>query len=129
MKIASVSSGYRCWSDNHSHNRTTTNHLGKALDINLVHNDSKVTVANLCDNAREVMIRYCDAHYRWSTPNVISLEVGNRVKISTDTAIASTWVHFDVRSFELDYLKDEYFVQSVGQVNGLSMQTLIANMD
>lgn len=129
MEIELVKSGYRCWSDNNAHNRSTTNHMGKALDIHMVYNNPKITVANLCDDAREVMIKYCNAYYRWDVKNVISLEVGNRVKISTDKAIASTWVHFDVRSFELDSLKDEYFAKSVEQVNGLSMRSLIANKD
>ena len=129
MEIELVESGYRCWSNNRARNRSTTNHMGKALDIHMVYNNPKITVANLCDDAREVMIKYCNAYYRWYVKNVISLEAGNRVKISTDKAIASTWVHFDVRSFELDYLKDEYFAKSVEQVNGLSMRSLIANKD
>ncbi|MFQ1006533.1 peptidoglycan-binding domain-containing protein, partial [Gilliamella sp. CG22] len=128
MKIEKVESGYRCWSDNNFHNnRKTTNHMGKALDIHMVYNNPKITTANLCDDAREVMIKYCDAQYRWAKPNFVSLEPGNRVKISTDQAVASTWVHYDVRSFELVYLKDEYFAKSVEQVNGISMQTLITN--
>ncbi|MFQ0973671.1 peptidoglycan-binding domain-containing protein, partial [Gilliamella sp. CG35] len=128
MKIEKVESGYRCWRDNKFHkDRQTTNHMGKALDIHMVYDNPKITKANLCDDAREVMIKYCDAQYRWAKPNFVSLEPGNRVKISTDKAVASTWVHYDVRSFQLVYLKDEYFAKSVEQANGISMQTLITN--
>lgn len=105
----------------------TTNHMGKALDIHMVCNNPKITVSHLCDDAREVMIKYCNAHYRWNIKNVISLEAGNRVKKPREQAVASTWVHFDVRSFKLDYLKDEYFAKSVEQVNGLPMRSLIIN--
>lgn len=73
------------------------------------------------------MIKYCDARYRWAKPNFVSLEPGNRVKKSGELAVAPTWVHYDVRSFQLVYLKDEYFAKSVEQVNGISMQTLITN--
>ena len=128
MKIEKVESGYRCWRDNKFHkDRQTTNHMGKALDIHMVYNNPKITTANLCDDAREVMIEYCDAQYRWDTPNFVSLEPGNRVKKSGELAVAPTWIHFDVRSFQLVYLKDEYFAKSVEQVNGISMQTLITN--
>ncbi|KFA57987.1 hypothetical protein GAPWKB11_1958 [Gilliamella apicola] len=128
MKIELVKSGYRCWSDNNAHNfRQSTNHMGKALDIHMIYNNTKISLENLCDDAREVMISYCNAHYRWNVGNVISLEVGMREKTPKDTAIAATWIHFDVRSFELKYLEDKYFVKSAEQVNGLSMQSLIIN--
>ncbi|MCO6551333.1 MAG: peptidoglycan-binding protein, partial [Gilliamella sp.] len=128
MKIELVKSGYRCWSDNNAHNfRKSTNHMGKALDIHMIYNNTKISLENLCDDAREVMISYCNAHYRWQVKNVISLEVGIREKTPKDTAIAATWIHFDVRSFELKYLEDKYFVKSAEQVNGLSMRSLITN--
>ncbi|OCG30649.1 hypothetical protein A9G45_02455 [Gilliamella sp. HK2] len=101
--------------------------MGKALDIHMIYNNTKISLENLCDDAREVMISYCNAHYRWNVGNVISLEVGIREKTPKGIAIAATWIHFDVRSFELKYLEDKYFVKSAEQVNGLSMQSLIIN--
>lgn len=45
--------------------------------------------------------------------------------IGLGTQIADVWVHYDVRTFELPYLKDNYFVKTVQEVNGKYMLELL----
>ncbi|MGG6229188.1 hypothetical protein [Tenacibaculum sp. SDUM215027] len=51
------------------------------------------------------------AQLRWSGKNKFSLEPSTKDRIGREF-IATTWVHFDVRNFELKYLKDKFFIKS-----------------
>lgn len=56
------------------------------------------------------LIKYTKAEYRWGGKNIFALEPSSRNRIGEEF-IATTWVHIDVRTFSLEYLKDEYFVR------------------
>jgi len=120
--VTAISSGYRCWVDNRNHSRSSTNHMGKALDLHVTKNGARNE--NVIDDSRDVLISYSAAQYRWSIADRISLEPGSRAKVSTDKALAKTWVHYDVRSFSLIYLDDRYFVKSINDINGQSLENL-----
>ncbi|WP_392553085.1 hypothetical protein RHO14_04270 [Orbus wheelerorum] len=120
--VTAISSGYRCWFDNNNHSRSSTNHMGKALDLHVTRNG--VGGENVTDDSRDVLISYSAAQYRWGATNRISLEPGARAKLKGDRALAPTWVHYDVRSFSLIYLDDRYFAKSVNNINGPSLENL-----
>jgi hypothetical protein len=97
-----INSAYRCRIDNQKHGRTSTNHHGKAIDIDIVpkagecHADDK----RQCDAARGCLVATADAQVGWGATNRKSLEPPD---------IAPTWVHYDVRSYEPKYLADPTF--------------------
>ncbi|WP_047790423.1 hypothetical protein [Tenacibaculum mesophilum] len=111
LKFGKVSSGYRCHQDNKNHKRRSTNHMGKALDIHFYKSDNTISTEANCDKVRKIMKDKSGAQLRWSGKNKFSLEPSTKDRIGREF-IATTWVHFDVRNFELKYLKDKFFIKS-----------------
>ena len=105
-----ISSGYRCSVDNADHNRTSTNHHGKAIDLDIVlkPGEDKREDMNKCDAARGRIVESANAQIGWNAPNCKALEPSN---------IAPTWIHYDVRCYESKYLKDEAFCTTLKALN------------
>ena len=98
-----VNSGYRCSEDNRQHGRSSTNHHGKAIDIDILGAPSKMIDRERCNALRGLLVERANAQIGWSAANRKSLEPAD---------IAPTWVHYDVRSYDSKYLADRYFVKS-----------------
>lgn len=98
----SFTSGYRCSIDNQQHNRTTTNHRGKAVDIDIAlqPGESKRDDADKCEAVRGRIVELSNAQVGWAATNRKALEPAN---------IAPTWIHYDVRQYERRYLTDDFF--------------------
>ena len=112
-----ISSGYRCREDNKQNNRTSTNHMGKALDLHFNKNGNRTRVVADIEAVRaDIFVKYLGAQYSWNNPNKFSLE--------TTAQGAGTWVHYDVRSFEATYLEDKYFAKTDALVKGEPMAAL-----
>ncbi|OCA78577.1 hypothetical protein BBH99_08225 [Chryseobacterium contaminans] len=121
--VKCIFSGYRCWINNDIHNRRSTNHMGKALDLHFNKNGKRTQVPKDIEEVRQkIFVKYLGNQVRWNETNKFSLEPG--VAAYKGEFIASTWIHYDVRQFELKYLADEYFVKNINQVNGESILTL-----
>ncbi len=118
--IKCIFSGYRCWEDNAIHNRRSTNHMGKALDIHFNKNGKRTQVPKDIEEVRQkIFVKYLGNQVRWSEKNKFSLEPG--IASYRGEYTASTWIHYDVRQFELQYLTDNFFVTNINQVNGESI--------
>jgi hypothetical protein len=123
-KVGKFSSVYRCWIDNNNHNRTSTNHMGKAADLHIFkktnniwsspssYNDQKSS----CDHVRQKFVDKANAQIRWSSDNKLSLEPSN--KSDPTEFVATTWVHVDVREFEKKYLEDKFFCKNLNSLDG-----------
>ena len=98
----SFTSGYRCSVENERKGRTTTNHHGKAVDIDIALSPDmgKREDMERCNEIRGLLVEKSNAQVGWLGSNRKSLEPAD---------IAPTWVHYDVRSYEPKYLKDSYF--------------------
>ena len=107
------SSGYRCNIDNQQHQRTTTNHRGKAidLDISLRAGESKRDDADKCNAVRGKIVEVSNAQVGWDAKNRKALEPAN---------IAPTWIHYDVREYERKYLADEFFCKDLAGLDRLT---------
>jgi len=105
-----LTSGYRCWINNEQKGRSSSNHMGKALDCDfrLGVGEDKRDDINRCDSARSILVEKCNFQIGWSGSNQKSLEPSD---------IAPSWIHMDVRSYASVYLKDEYFVTSAAEFN------------
>jgi hypothetical protein len=105
-------SGYRCHVDNEKNKRTTTNHMGKAVDIDIVlqAGESKRDDADKCNEVRGKLVELSNAQIGWSARNRKSLEPPD---------IAPTWVHYDVRQYERKFLTDEYFCKDLTGLDNL----------
>lgn len=98
-----ITSGYRCSIDNINHNnRTTTNHHGKAIDVQVALKPGEGDRDKMihCDAIRGRLVETADAQVNWFARNRKALEPPN---------IAPTWVHYDVRCYEPKYLQDNAF--------------------
>jgi len=106
----SFSSGYRCSVDNQQHKRTSTNHHGKAvdLDIALKAGESKRDDAVKCDAVRGKLVELSNAQIGWTAANRKALE---------PSSIAPTWVHYDVRQYDAIYLADSYFCKDADSLD------------
>ncbi len=105
-----ITSGYRCGFDNAVHGRTTTNHHGKAVDVVFVTRSGRKprdTAAD-CDAARGRIVETADAQVGWSARNRKALEPSH---------VAPTWVHYDVRCYDPEYLGDEMFCTTPRQLD------------
>lgn len=105
-----VTSAYRCWRDNNKRRRTTTNHMGKALDIDFPArpDEDKEQDRGRCDVMRAMLVEKCGFQIGWGAENVKALEPAH---------IAPTWVHMDVRCYASLYLSDEHFVKSANDLD------------
>ncbi|MCX8579134.1 peptidoglycan-binding protein, partial [Gilliamella sp. B2717] len=137
LTVDIVSSGYRCWADNIYHNRRSTNHMGKALDIHVIKkekakskhtNDERIVC---CDLVRDILTEKTNAEYRWFHSNGIALENSytryHPKKGRDNKSIASNWVHYDVRVFESQFLENQFFVKTEKDVNGKYLKELVEN--
>jgi hypothetical protein len=122
MKI-DYSSGYRCSINNKLKGRTSTNHMGKAIDLFLFKKAGSGWTAgdetaqkNQSDKLRHFFQQRTSAQIGWSLPNKISLEPNN---------IAPTWVHADVRNMQSSYLKDILFCKNEKDLDGSKMIDLL----
>jgi len=100
-----ITSGYRCGTDNASRGRTSTNHHGKAVDIDIAAHPGEDKRSDMikCDAARGRIVSTADAQVGWTAANRKALE---------PSGIAPTWIHYDVRCYEPKYLKDEFFCRT-----------------
>ena len=72
----------------------------QAIDAALLPGESKRDDLVKCDAIRGRIVASTSAQIGWTASNPKSLEPSD---------IAPTWVHYDVRSYEPKYLKDEMF--------------------
>ena len=128
FSIRNISSGYRCQYNNKTHKRNSTNHMGKALDVRF--NKYGVRTQSVSDYEQlraKIFVGKLGAQMRWKNSNVYSLEPG--IANYKGEFIAPTWVHFDVRSFDLSFLKDKYFANNSSIAEGATMCSLASLMD
>jgi GH24 family phage-related lysozyme (muramidase)/plastocyanin len=113
-----ISSGYRCHEDNLIHGRSSTNHMGKALDILFSKNGSPTSnVVDMNSIRKNIFEKYMAATY-WTKKNTIGLEsAGDGAK---------SWIHFDIREFDNKYLDKTLFVTSESSMIGQNI-SLVAN--
>jgi hypothetical protein len=99
-----VTSGYRCWINNRDKGRTSTNHMGKAIDLDfpLAAGESKRDDVTRCDAGRGVLVELANFQIGWTASNRKALEPAN---------IAPTWIHMDVRNYDRKYLHERFFAR------------------
>jgi hypothetical protein len=112
-----ITSGYRCSVRNDQMKRTSTNHKGKAIDVDieLSPNEDKQNDLLNCNQARSTAEIYSKAQIGWSSANLKSLEPKD---------IAPTWIHYDVRSYEPKYLEDRFFCRNSQELDGIKFTKL-----
>ena len=122
--VKCISSGYRCHKNNKIHKRTSTNHMGKALDIHFYKNGIRknVLIKDMEDVRENIYIKYIGAQLKWPSKNKFSIEPTRKSYLAE--FIAPSWIHFDVREFEKKYLEKNYFAKSIEDVNGKSIVEL-----
>lgn len=97
-----ITSGYRCSVNNQQKGRKSTNHHGKAIDLDvaLSPGEDKRDDMIRCEKIRGLLVESASAQIGWSARNRKSLEPPD---------IAPTWIHYDVRSYDPRYLDDRFF--------------------
>lgn len=110
-KIVSISSGYRCIDNNRKKRRSTTNHMGCALDIVVQNKNNQVVSMDELENQVRIewFCKYLNTSLGWST-NKFGLE-----RLSDG---ATTWVHLDVREFDQEYKIEKLFSTTKDGLNG-----------
>lgn len=100
-----VTSGYRCGVRNEQTRRSSTNHHGKAIDLDVVgiEGDRREDM-RCCDDIRGIVVEHASAQIGWNATNRKALEPSN---------IAPTWIHYDVRCYQPKFLRDRYFCTDV----------------
>ena len=111
---AFVTCGYRCWVNNKQRGRQSTNHMGKAIDIDfpMKAGDDKEDDKNRCNMARSVMVDKSNFQVGWNGFNQKALDPSD---------IAPTWVHMDVRQYSPEFLDDKYFVTSPEELDAINV--------
>lgn len=112
--INKISSGYRCHEDNKIHGRSSTNHMGKAIDIHFNKNGTRTREITDVEAIRDkIIIPTNKAQINWGSKDKFSLEPSRNASY-----VATTWIHMDVRQFDLKYLKDEFFANTEAKIKG-----------
>ncbi len=104
------SSGYRCGVDNQKQKRTTTNHMGKAVDFEPIPKPGETNRDDRdnCDAIRGRIVELSNAQIGWAAKNRKSLEPSD---------IAPSWIHYDVREYEAPYLDDRFFCKDLAALD------------
>jgi len=76
----------------------------QAINAALLPGESKRDDLAKCDAIRGRIVESANAQIGWTASNPKSFEPSD---------IAPTWVHYDVRSFEPKYLKNEWFCKNL----------------
>jgi peptidoglycan hydrolase-like protein with peptidoglycan-binding domain len=97
-----INSAYRCSIDNANHGRQSTNHHGKAIDIDII--GGAGTDRGRCNELRSILQDKAAAQLGWAARDRKALEPPH---------IAPTWVHLDVRCYRPAFLDDRFFVTSI----------------
>ncbi|CAN1502029.1 Endolysin/autolysin [Flavobacteriaceae bacterium] len=123
-KFRMFSSGYRCRFKNYM----TTNHQGKALDIQFSKDSWNIAGAerrNLVELRKirdDIFHKYLNAKTSWiNGSNNFCLEPIDLIYKANgeiDKNYTYSWIHFDVREFESKYLDDKYFCKNSVSLNG-----------
>ncbi|AUS04112.1 glycoside hydrolase family protein [Pseudotamlana carrageenivorans] len=125
-KLDHVSSGYRCRFKNYK----TTNHQGKAIDLQFskgdwkIRNAKKKNVIPLRSIRDDFYVKYLGAQEEWTDTNKFSIEpIGLEYHSGGELRYDRTfsWIHMDVRRFESIYLVDDYFCKNSNSLNKKSM--------
>jgi len=121
-KYNNISSGYRCNAHNKLKGRTSTNHMGSAVDIQFKYNNGKLPIGrNEIDKLKKIrdgfFIKYLCAVEGWEgKKNSYRLE-----PIGTGKDESYSWIHIDVVKFEDKYKKDNLFVKEQLSVKGKAL--------
>lgn len=127
-KYRKTSAGYRCWAHNDSMLRTSTNHMGKAVDIQFT--EGAYVISGKVDknlkplrNIRDQFyIKYLKAEEGWI---IKSIKNNYRLEpIGTGKDQSYSWIHMDVALFEPAYLKDEFFTKKQESIINKSIVVL-----
>ncbi len=103
-----INSAYRCEVNNEKKGRKSTNHMGKAIDIDIPDHTSDSENRRLADELRALLQDTAKAQVGWGSANRKALE---------PASIAPTWCHYDVRSYQSKYLDDKYFVKTAADLD------------
>ncbi|OCG20174.1 hypothetical protein A9G11_09785 [Gilliamella sp. wkB108] len=129
-KFRLISSGYRC--SQHPEGKKTSNHRGKALDIQFYKNSWAIGGLNKNNIEPLLYIRdnffktYLNTQNEWDKINLFTTEpIGLTSKGEKKSGHTYSWIHVDVRSFEKQYLLDEYFCTNDITLNKEKLITLI----
>ena len=124
LKIGKFHSVYRCKGDNinkfdnvKKKARTTTNHMGNAIDMHIYKDGGSTTTTENCDSVRELYAIYSGANIRWKKDG---LNLEPSVESYLSEFIATNWVHIDCRDFSSTYQKNEFYCQAETALKGTS---------
>ncbi|WP_336959522.1 hypothetical protein [Chryseobacterium contaminans] len=128
-KIDHFTSGYRCRFKNY----TTTNHQGKAIDMQFskgswaIRGENKKNLVELRSMRDNIFVKYLGAQKEWPNTNLFSIEpidllYNSKGKVRFDHTFS--WIHMDVRQFDAQYLEDKYFCKSLTALNGKNIVQL-----
>ena len=113
-----ISSGYRCWHDNKKQkNRTSTNHMGNALDLQFRKGNAKTRCEGEdVDNLRrDIFVKRLNAQMNWDKKNMPGLEPA---KFRNGDVGAPKWVHIDVREFDAQYKIERFYATTQSGADG-----------
>jgi hypothetical protein len=105
-----ITSGYRCEEDNERRGRKSSNHHGKAVDIDILRalGEDKRDDMNRCEEIRGLIVEKSYAQIGWAAANRKAFEPQD---------IAPTWIHYDVRCYESKYLEDRFFCTTLEELD------------
>ncbi|MET3038358.1 glycosyl hydrolase 108 family protein [Chryseobacterium sp. NRRL B-14859] len=127
-KFRKISAGYRCWAHNNSIPRKSTNHMGKAVDIQF--NDGTYEISGKVDKNLKSLrairdkfyINYLKAEEGWSIPSKKNNYRMEPIGMGKDESYS--WIHVDVTLFEATYLADSFFTKEQNSIIGKSIVDL-----
>ena len=116
-RINIISSGYRCIDNNIIKKRATTNHMGCALDMQIVNEKNKVITDDELENIvrKEWFCKYLNTSLGWNS---------NKFGLERNVDGSTSWVHLDVREFTIEYKTKELFAVTKEGLNGDYLLTL-----
>lgn len=129
LRFIKFSSGYRCHDNNRQSGRKTTNHMGKAVDMQFGRKVSgrwslgtPAQKHSDADAGREVAKSRLRAQVGWNGEDRFSLEPGG-----DGAGHAPTWVHIDVRTWSKIHLADGFFAATAQDLDGTPLVELFSD--
>lgn len=129
-KYYGTTAGYRCWEHNTLKGRATTNHMGKAVDLQFSKNGHAITGKSqsnisLLEEIRDnFFTKYLNSKYQWvNGTNNFSLE-----PFGLGSGQTWSWIHMDVREFDNEHLDDKFFTKTQDRITGKNIIQLAVEL-
>lgn len=113
-----IESGYRCIENNIKHHRTSSNHMGCAIDFHVYNKAGQKIVGIELEEVirKKWLMQNQKAWFGW---------MKNKFGLERNIDGSDSWIHMDVREYDSEYKLNKLFAKNLEELNGQNLVELV----